>query len=119
MLRHRHRFNNIAIGQYNLSPQTLIINLATGNMPMLSAVQVLGIAYNGIFTMAIAATAWAIALESGKTAKISNLAYITPFLSLVWTAVFLKEQISICSVAGLVVIVLGILIQLQDKKEKA
>ena len=98
---------------------TLVINLATGNMPVLTGVQVLGMAYNGIFTMAIASTAWAIALESGKTAKISNLAYITPFLSLVWTAIFLKEQISIFSVAGLAVIVLGIFIQLKDKKEKA
>lgn len=88
-----------------------------GNLPSPEPIQVLGMAYNGIFTMAIASTAWAIALESGNTAKISNLAYITPFLSLVWTAVFLKEQISISSVVGLIVIVLGIFIQLKDKEK--
>lgn len=89
----------------------------TDSIPQLGAVQVLGMAYNGIFNLAIATTAWMIALESGKTAKISNLAYITPFLSLVWTAIFLKEEITVASVAGLVVIVLGILTQLKDKQK--
>ena len=73
-------------------------------------------AYNGIFNLAIATTTWALALESGKTAKVSNLAYITPFLSLVWAAVFLKEQVRLSSVLGLVVIVLGILVQLKDRE---
>lgn len=96
----------------------LIINIATGNIPSIEPIQLLGFAWNGIFTMAIANTAWMIALESGKTAKISNLAYITPFLSLIWTAIILKEKIGIFSILGLVVIVLGIIIQLKDKKEK-
>jgi len=97
---------------------TFGILAAQGNLPKPEPVQILGMAYNGIFTMAIASTCWAIALESGKTAKISNLAYITPFLSLVWTAVFLREQISLASVAGLVVIVLGIFSQMKDKEKR-
>ena len=88
-----------------------------GKLPQLNWLQTAGMAYNGIFTMAIATTGWAIALESGKTAKISNLAYITPFLSLVWTAVFLHEEIRWTSILGLVVIVLGIFIQLKDKEK--
>lgn len=99
------------------SALTGVILLACDSIPQLDLVQTLGMAYNGIFNMAIAATAWAVALESGKTAKISNLAYITPFLSLVWTAIFLKEQISIFSIAGLVVIVLGIFVQLKSHEE--
>lgn len=91
---------------------TGIILVVTDSVPRLDLVQTLGMAYNGIFNLAIATTTWALALESGKTAKISNLAYITPFLSLVWTAIFLKEPISIYSILGLVVIVLGIFIQL-------
>lgn len=75
-----------------------------------------GLLWSGIATSAIAFTTWALALQKGDTAKISNLAYITPFLSLVWTYFFLKENISIYSVIGLVVIVLGIFIQLKDKK---
>ena len=56
-------------------------------------------------------------LEKGDTAKISNLAYITPFLSLIWTALILKESFNIYSILGLIVIVLGIFIQMKDKKE--
>ena len=88
----------------------------THEIPKLNWLQTLGMGYNGICNMAIAATAWALALDSGKTAKISNLAYITPFLSLVWTAVFLKEQIHLSSVLGLTVIVLGIFVQLKDRE---
>lgn len=75
-----------------------------------------GLLWSGIATSAIAFTTWALALQKGDTAKISNLAYITPFLSLVWTYFFLKENISIYSLLGLIVIVLGIFIQLKDKK---
>ena len=96
---------------------TSIINLASGNSFTLNPVQILGLGWNGMFSMATASTTWAIALESGKTAKISNLAYITPFLSLTWTAIFLQEHISIYSILGLIVIVLGIFIQLKDKEK--
>ena len=51
------------------------------------------------------------------SAKISNLAYITPFLSLVWTSLLLKERITVYAVTGLVVIILGICIQLKDGKK--
>ena len=56
------------------------------------------------------------ALESGNTAKISNLAYITPFLSFIWTGLILKEPIHWNSIVGLLLIVCGILIQLKKKK---
>ena len=74
-------------------------------------------AWNGILVMATATTLWALALESGKTAKISNLAYITPFLSLVWIMLVLKEQPAMESIVGLVIIVIGIFVQLTNKKE--
>ena len=95
---------------------TTIINISTNNVPTVGFIEILGFAWNGIFTMALAGTAWMLALESGKTAKISNLAYITPFLSLVWTRLILKEPISLLSLGGLGLIVLGILIQLKDRK---
>ena len=97
---------------------TTIINGINGNLFLPSFVQTLGFAWNGIFTMGIANTLWVLALNSAKnTAKVSNLAYITPFLSLVWTSVVLKEKLNLLFVAGLVTIVIGILIQLKDKKE--
>ena len=95
---------------------TTIINAVAGNLFIPTPIQAIGFAWNGICTMAIATTVWIIALSSGKTAKISNLAYITPFLSLVWTSIILKEKISILSVVGLIIIVLGIFIQLKDKE---
>ena len=95
---------------------TTVINGIGGKLFVPDTVQLLGFAWNGIFTMAIANTAWTMALESGNTAKISNLAYITPFLSIVWTFLVLEEPLNIYSVVGLIVIVSGIFIQLADKR---
>lgn len=95
---------------------SLVINIAMGTDMSLNLLQTVGLGWNGIFVMAIATVTWALALDSGKTAKVSNLAYITPFLSLVWTFLFLKEPINPWSVLGLIIIVLGIIIQLKDKK---
>ena len=80
--------------------------------------QLLGLLWIGVFTSAIAFTLWALALEKGDTAKISNIAYMTPFISLVWTSIVLKEKLSIYSIIGLIVIIIGIFIQMKnDKKE--
>lgn len=80
--------------------------------------QVLGLAWIGVMTMAVANTSWALALDLGDTAKISNLAYCTPFLSLVWTSCFLpNDAFNPWALAGLCVIVLGIFIQLKDSKK--
>lgn len=104
---------------------TSIINAASGDLFIPSGIQLVGFAWNGIFTMAIACTTWVIALDKGNTAKISNLAYITPFLSLVWTFFVLGDEgiKNPNSLIGLCVIVAGIFIQLitfkkQDSKEK-
>ena len=78
--------------------------------------QFLGLLWIGIFTSAVAFTSWVLALEKGDITKISNLAYITPFLSLIWTGLILKEKISIYAVLGLVIIVLGIFVQMKEKK---
>lgn len=92
------------------------VNIANGDIFVPTAIQTLGFAWNGIFTMAVASTTWMLALETkGSTAKISNLAYITPFLSLVWTSLILKEELNAYFILGLVVIILGIFIQLKEK----
>ncbi|MBQ3124665.1 MAG: DMT family transporter [Clostridia bacterium] len=95
---------------------TTIINGVRGDLFIPTGVEILGFIWNGMFVMALASTAWAIALNMGDTVKISNLAYITPFLSLLWTVLILKEELSIFSIIGLVIIVAGIFIQLKDKK---
>ena len=92
---------------------SLIYVLFTKDGFTLSFVQCVGMLWIGIFTTAIPFTTWALALEKGDTAKISNLAYTTPFLSLVWTSLILKEELSFHSIVGLLVIIIGIFIQLK------
>ncbi len=81
--------------------------------------QIPGILWNGVGTMAIANLSWALALSSGNTAKVSNLAYITPFLSLVWTCLVLGEPIQPMSVIGLCLIIAGVFVQLKDGRQKS
>lgn len=80
--------------------------------------QAAGIAWEGIFIAAIGFTSWAMALSKGDTAKISNLAYITPFLSLVWTTVILREPLDPFALIGLVLIVAGIFVQMRRKEKE-
>ena len=96
---------------------TTVINGCRGDLFLPSGVQALGMAWNGMFTMAVAGTLWILALQRGKTEKISNLAYITPFLSLVWTTLFLREAFDPMNILGLTVIVAGILIQFDRRKK--
>lgn len=90
---------------------SLIVNLVQNSLFVPDLPQLLGLSWIGIFTSAIAFTSWILALNNGNTAKISNLAYITPFLSLIWTILILKEKFSAFYLIGLFLIVLGILIQ--------
>ena len=98
------------------SLMALVINLFDGREYSIGLPEILGFAWNGIFVMALATVTWALALHSGGTATISNLAYITPFLSLVWTSLILKEPIEATSMIGLLLIVVGIFIQLKKPR---
>ena len=93
-----------------------VVNLISGDNLKIEPLQWLGFAWSGIFVMAVATVLWALSLKHGDTAKISNLAYATPFISLVWTFFILQEPIEPLSVIGLVTIVVGILIQLKSPK---
>ncbi len=67
--------------------------------------------YIGAVTAGIGYALWIKALASGKTHFIANLAYLTPFLSLAVISFLVGEKIHIAQIIGLVVIVLGILVQ--------
>lgn len=92
----------------------VICLLISGNLPVLSGVQSLGLLWIGLGDYAIAYVSWALAMKAGQTAKIANLAYITPFLSLVVAHFFLGDPITVWSIGGLVVIVAGIFLQMKD-----
>lgn len=73
--------------------------------------QILGIVWMGVFVNAIAFILWLQSLKLGNVNEIANLSYLTPFVSLVYIAVFLNEPIHITGVLGLLMIVLSILWQ--------
>jgi drug/metabolite transporter (DMT)-like permease len=71
-----------------------------------------GSVYIGIFEMGITFVFWMMALKMSKTtAQVSNLIYLSPFISLVLIYVLVGETIFISTIVGLVFIVSGILIQ--------
>ncbi len=68
--------------------------------------------YTGIFEMGLTFIIWLKALQFSETTdRVSNLIYITPFLSLILIHFILKEDIFFTSIIGLILIVLGIIIQ--------
>lgn len=88
--------------------------LVNGSFAIPSSLQLLGLAYNGIFCNAIPYLFWVLALSIGNTAIISNLAYLTPCLSLFVTHFVLGEAITIYSILGLIIILTGIFIQFKS-----
>ena len=73
--------------------------------------------YVGIFEMGITFLFWLKALRmSATTAKISNLVYLAPFLSLVFVHYILHEPVYYTTLVGLVFIVSGIFFQNRRSK---
>jgi len=71
-----------------------------------------GAAYVGIFEMGITFLLWLNALRLSKTtAQVSNMIYLVPFLSLVVIHFAVGEKIYVSTIAGLILIISGILIQ--------
>lgn len=74
--------------------------------------QWLGLLWLGVVVDAVAYLLWALALKGTEnTAKIANLAYLTPFLSLVVSRILLDEDIEPRAVIALAFIIGGILVQ--------
>ncbi len=75
-------------------------------------------AYTGLFEMGITFVFWLKALQlAEKTEKISNLIYLTPFLSLVFIHFVLHEPLYYTTFIGLFLIVTGIFLQ-QSREKK-
>ena len=81
-------------------------------------VYLLGAVYIGLFEMGITFFLWLKALDAAENkAKISTLAYLSPFISFVFIALVLKEKILISSIVGLGMIITGIAVQRLGKRE--
>lgn len=72
----------------------------------------LGAVYIGLFEMSITFILWLSAMKlTQSTAKIANLIFIAPFLSLIFIYFLVGEKILFATVVGLVLIMIGLLTQ--------
>jgi len=77
----------------------------------------LGSVYIGIFEMGLTFLLWLKALQTtNNTARLSNLVFLSPFISLFFISILIGETIALSTFVGLLLIVLGIL--LSQKKAK-
>lgn len=90
----------------------LVFGQLTEEWVSIKGVQWLGLLWLGICTSAVAYLLWALALkDAADSAKIANLAYLTPFISIVFSAIILREKITLHAILALVFIVGGIILQ--------
>ncbi|OBT10175.1 hypothetical protein A9264_04235 [Vibrio sp. UCD-FRSSP16_10] len=79
----------------------------------------LAVTYVGLFEMGITFVLWLGALKATQnTARISNLIFISPFISLILLSQIVGEEIHASTLVGLILIVAGLLVQ-QLKLKKA
>jgi drug/metabolite transporter (DMT)-like permease len=96
----------------------LVYYFATADINPVSLKGVLGAVYIGIFEMSLTFYLWLNALRLSKnTARISTLIFLSPFLSLVFIHYLVGEDIKLATFAGLIVIIIGVLIQRKKKHE--
>jgi drug/metabolite transporter (DMT)-like permease len=93
-------------------PAILLCTLVTSHPLSFNLYGFLGSLYIGIFEMGITFILWLQAMKlSTNTAKIANLIFISPFLSLVFISFFVGETILFSTFIGLVFIIMGLVIQ--------
>jgi len=73
--------------------------------------------YSGIFEVGITYVLWLKAMNlTTSNAKIGNLVFLAPFISLIFIHFILKETIFVTTFIGLVFIVSGIFVQQLDRR---
>ena len=91
---------------------TLIVLLMTEGLHMPVWLGLAGAVYIGIFEMGITFVFWLTALKySTTTARVSNLIYLSPFISLIIIHYAVGETITLMTVGGLALLVSGIILQ--------
>ena len=96
---------------------SLVLVLITGGIYIPAWQGMIGAIYVGFCEMGITFVLWLRALRlSETTAKISNLIYVVPFISLIMIRIVVGETILLSSVIGLIFIIAGILLQQYERK---
>lgn len=95
----------------------LIYNTIKGQLHIPDWQGLTGAVYIGTFEMGITFVFWLTALKHAEnTAKVSNLIFLSPFMALFFIRIFVGEAILPSTIAGLVLIIAGILLQQIRKK---
>jgi drug/metabolite transporter (DMT)-like permease len=93
--------------------------ILTGQLTRLPLAGLLPSLYAGLFEMGITFVLWIKALQfATTTARVSNIIYIAPFVSMIFIHFFLHEKIYMTSLAGLILIIGGIILQQYGAKEE-
>lgn len=97
---------------------TFIYILFFDSLSINKPVYLAGAVYVGLFEMGITFFLWmkGLALSRNK-ARTSTLAFIAPFLSLIFISVLLKEKITVSAAAGLTLIIGGIIYQQTENNQ--
>ena len=107
-------FLNFAIGLVLLFPVVAIFS----SFKVSWGTGFLAVIYSGIFEVGITYVLWLKAMNlTTSNAKIGNLVFFAPFLSLVFIHFILKENIFVTTFIGLIFIVSGVLLQQFDRKD--
>jgi len=92
-------------------PALMLIAMRTDAWPAFAPVPLAAAIWVGLFEMGLTFVLWQRALAlSANAARLGQLVFLSPFLSLVFIATVLSETVTAWSVSGLVIIVSGILV---------
>lgn len=107
-------FLNFLIGTVYLIPVVALFS----SFMIKPGVALAAVIYSGIFEVGITYVLWLKAMNlTSSNAKIGNLVFFAPFLSLVFIHFILKESIFATTFIGLIFIVSGVLVQQLEKKK--
>jgi len=100
-------------------PFTLAATALLADFNFSSVEGILGAIYIGFFEMGISFVLWLIAIKlATNTARVSNLIFISPFISLFLLSAIVGEDIHPSTFVGLVTIIIGLVIQQINWRKK-
>ncbi|SGY99884.1 DMT family transporter [Moritella viscosa] len=100
-------------------PFTLVATALLADFNFSSIEGILGAIYIGLFEMGISFVLWLMAIKlATNTAQVSNLIFISPFISLFLLSAIVGEKIHPSTFIGLVTIIIGLAIQQINWRKK-
>jgi drug/metabolite transporter (DMT)-like permease len=98
----------------------LISVAATGTPRVVSLRGAIGAVYVGLFEMGVTFSLWLTALRLvDRTARISNLVFLSPFISLLLVHTVLGEPIALSTIGGFTLVVFGIALQVVQPRRSS